>query len=289
MEQPPPLRKGQFTIRGLFALTTCVALVCGLLTWQGYVAAYVLIFNGAVARVAMGVEREKRNVAAASLFAMFAGCSVALTIFVVMRAQVDVAFVLGVSTSVAFAYWLLMVLPVIVWVRTNLLSKCVTATLLCGALAMLTFAMSSNSPTRQLCFVAAFAGMGGLLIPRLARSRLPSLVLLWTPSAAFFLFLCIVWPTLEFLAPSLTYTYGSRDSKLRSLHRIVQTVRVGDSLDELCQAYPMLFAPDMSSLRQLVDSRRYEMYIEIRIDPSTRRVRRVTSEFVERAKPLPAD
>ena len=52
---------------------------------------------------------------------------------------------------------------------------------------------------------------------------------------------CVLWPSLEFIAPNFTYTYGSSDAHKHSLIRVLRTIKVGDSSAALRRRYPAIF------------------------------------------------
>ena len=287
------LRAGQFTLGFLFALTTLVAVVCGLTEWHGSGVLVVILWNTIAALIALAVGRKKRKAAAASLFSVFAGWCVAFLLTVVWNVHAygvahvtDFNFSLLGPAILAFLGWVVFAVPVINFAPANgFLYRPWFAPIAAPCLALVANGVLVGTGVPRLwesaCFPAIIGVVAGILFPLLSRSRCPSFVLFCGPSILFLSFWCLLWPLLENLTPGFTYTYGSPDVQARSVHRVFQSIRVGDSIKDLHCRYPALFRSPFEGTWRVDEIGRYEYVSYIEIDQATGSVNRVGSELRE--------
>ena len=231
--------------------------------------------------------------AAASIFSLFVGWFVALVSLRVLQVRSGGALPIEDSdfwllpAIFAFLGWALFVLPIIAFAPTSgRLYQPFYAAMAGTGLALVAYAVlvCSWAPSR-LCFAgfpAIVGGVAGVLCSLLARSRCRTYVLFCGPSLVFLFLWCILWPSLENLTPGFTYTYGSTDAQVRSIHRILQSVKVGDSILNLHRQYPALFPSGARGVEGGSSTLRYEFRYEIGVDRPTGLVNHVSSQLSER-------
>jgi hypothetical protein len=267
--------------------------VCGFVKWHGIGVAVVITWNAVAALIALAVGRKKRKAAAASLLSAFAGWCVAFLVLVVWNLPrvhppgsdtLDEWMLL--PGMFAFLAWVLFALPVVASARADgLLYRPWFAPIVGTGLALAAYAIlvcpwaHDDRVWQMIWFPAIIGAVAGILFPLVARSRCPAYLLLSGPSIVLLSFWCLLWPLLENLTPDLTYRYGTPDVRARSLHRILQSIRVGDSTTELRRRHPVLSSLPVAGMQGGGSTDRYEYRYEIGIDRATGCVKSVSSEL----------
>jgi hypothetical protein len=252
-------RTSQFSLRTLLYATAVLAAVCGLVAWHGIDVLFVIIPNAIAAIVGLVVGSTKRKAAAASLFALFAGWSAAFVVLIGWQVHsggfgyvTDFQFWLFWPAMIVALAWLLFVVPLIVFAKpTGIFYRPLLAAGAWAGLAVLAYVVLvctwAADAFYLIWFPALVGGTAGLLFPLLARSRFPSYLFWASPSIIAVFVSCVLWPSLEFMAPNFTYTYGTPGARDRSLFRVVRSIKVGDSSAELQRRYPAIFPYSFSS------------------------------------------
>lgn len=191
--------------------------------------------------------------------------------------------------------WLLFVAPLIAFAKpAGILYRPLVAAGPWTVLAVIAYAVLVCTWATDAFYIAWFpaivGGIAGLLFPLLARSRFSSYLLWAGPSVVVIFFWCVLWPSLEIMVPNFTYTYGTQSARDRSMFRIIQTIKVGDSSVELRRRYPAIFADPFSdrggdgfsSMGGGGTTERYEFNYNISVNQKTGLVDDVSCDFHER-------
>lgn len=316
VEPGSELRRGQYSLRSLFVLTTLVAVVCGLVEWHGIGVLVVILWNAVAVLIALAVGRKKRKAAAASLFSLFAGWSVAFvwlwlemrpTLFETPKFLNAIDALLLWTSIPTFLGWLLLAVPAIALARVGGLLYRPWFTPIVGTglglLACAIFVCASATPrfytggrwwALYVSFAVVVGALGGALFPWLVRIRCPTYLLSSMPSILFLSFWCLLWPALESLTPDLTFAYGTEDARVRSLHRVFQSIEAGSSVTEedIYRRFPVLRfsviygGPHLQptgcgEMGLSWTTERYDYSCHIHVDPETGRITDVSSELRE--------
>jgi hypothetical protein len=322
-ESESGLRRGQYSLLSLFVLTTLVAVVCGLVKWHGGGVLVVIAWNAFAALIALAVGRKKRKAAAASLLSVFAGWSVVVVVLVVRHGvggtvmapgirvygPIDFGRCLLLPAILACLGWALLVLSTIALARADgLLYSPWSAPMVWTGLALLACvifvgALAANQGADfkwesvwefwpLVLFAAVNGVVAGALFPWLAKSRCPTYLLFSGPSILSLSFWCLLWPTLEYLTPDLTYAYGTMDARLRSLHRVFQSIGPGNSMraTDLHRRFPEVYytlRPAENGEAGLIwTTERYYYRCRVQIDRATGSIKSISSEL---RAPRPSD
>ena len=78
-------------------------------------------------------------------------------------------------------------------------------------------------------------------IPMAGQDSVPNIPSFFYAFHLFLSFWCLLWPALESLTPDLTFAYGTEDARVRSLHRVFQSIELGLVTEEdIYRRFPVL-------------------------------------------------